>query len=59
MRRRELDAETIVAEIRRVASEMAVTELRMREFEARSGIPQYVVRRRFDNWTQAVRPAGR
>lgn len=53
-----MDRETIIKEIRRIAAELGSNVLSKSEFESRSGISERQIYKYFDSWNEAVKAAG-
>ena len=53
-----MDRETIVKEIKRIASETGSNHVSKQKFKSQSGINQYQINKHFDSWNEAVKAAG-
>ena len=54
----DVDRETILREIQRVAAQRSISQLSQEDFHARTSIPMSQVRRFFDSWPEACLAAG-
>ncbi len=53
-----MDKETIIQEIRRIATELGTGSLSRSQFKSKSGISEWQIYKHFDSWNEAVEAAG-